>query len=84
MLILYTDSIIHSVSESRHLVKGNPKKIHQIRKRLGLSQAELGELLGVAGNTVARWERGELVPPKVAELAAEYLLITQPRKGGKK
>jgi len=82
--ILYTDSIIHSVSESRHLVKGNPKKIHQIRKRLGLSQAELGELLGVAGNTVARWERGELVPPKVAVLAAEYLLITQPKKGGKK
>jgi len=51
---------------------------------LGLSQAELGELLGVAGNTVARWERGELVPPKVAVLAAEYLLITQPKKGGKK
>ncbi len=72
------------MSESRHLVKGNPKKIHRIRKRLGLSQAELGELLGVAGNTVARWERGELVPPKVAVLAAEYLLINQPKKGGKK
>ncbi len=72
------------MSESRHLVKGNPRKIHQIRKRLGLSQAELGQLLGVAGNTVARWERGELVPPKVAVLAAEYLLITQPKKGGKK
>ena len=81
--ILYTDSIIHSVSKSRHLVKGHPKKIHQIRKRLGLSQAEFGELLGVAGNTVARWERGELVPPKVAELAAEYVLTTQPKKGGK-
>ncbi len=84
MRMLNTTSIIHSVSKSRHLVKGNPQKFHQIRKRLNLSQAEFGELLGVAGNTVARWERGELVPPKVAELAAEYLLITQPKKGGKK
>ncbi len=71
-------------SDPRVLVKGDPQKIRQIRKRLSLSQAKFGELLGVAGNTVARWERGELVPPKVAELAAEYLLITQPKKGGKK
>ena len=48
-----------------------------------MSQAELGVMLGVAGNTVARWERGELVPPRVAELAAEYLLLTH-RKGGKR
>ncbi len=78
--ILYATSIITLVSKPRHLVKGKPKKIHQIRKRLGLSQAEFGELLGVAGNTVARWERGELVPPKVAELAAAYLLLTH-KKG---
>ena len=77
--------MISSVSsEPRVLVKGDPQKIRQIRRRLGLSQAKLGQLLGVAGNTVARWERGELVPPKVAELAAEYLSITQPKKGGKR
>jgi len=77
--------MITSVSgEQRLLVKGDPQKILQIRKRLGLSQAGLGELLGVAGNTVARWERGELVPPKVAELAAEYLSMTQPKKGDKR
>jgi len=29
------------------------------RKQLGVTQADLGELLGVAANTVARWERGE-------------------------
>ena len=34
-------------------------------------------MLGVATNTVAGWERGLLIPPKVAELAAEYLLLTQ-------
>ena len=77
--------MITSVSgEQRLLVKGDPLKIRQVRKRLSLSQAEFGELLGVAGNTVARWERGELVPPRVAELAAEYLQITQPKKGGKR
>ncbi len=76
--------MITAVSEKqRLLVKGDPLKIRQVRKRLSLSQAEFGVLLGVAGNTVARWERGELVPPKVAELAAEYLLLTH-KKGDKR
>ncbi len=30
------------------------------RHRLGLTQAQLAEYLGVATNTVARWERGEM------------------------
>ena len=28
--------------------------------RLGLSQAKLGALMGVAQNSMARWERGEI------------------------
>ena len=35
------------------------REVRVIRKRLGISQRELGERLGVAQNTVARWERGE-------------------------
>lgn len=35
------------------------REVRAIRKRLGISQRELGERLGVAQNTVARWERGE-------------------------
>ena len=31
-----------------------------IRKRLGLTQAELAKQIGVTGNTLARWERDEL------------------------
>ena len=38
----------------------NGRKARAMRKRLGISQRELGERLGVAQNTVARWERGEV------------------------
>lgn len=31
-----------------------------IRKRLGLTQVAFAEQIGVAPNTVARWERGEM------------------------
>lgn len=81
---LYTDSIFTPVS-GLHIVKGNPTRLKRIRRKLNLSQAKFAEALGVRTNTVARWERGDLVPPKVAELAAEYLLMTyKSRKGAKK
>ncbi|MBV9359094.1 MAG: tetratricopeptide repeat protein [Chloroflexi bacterium] len=35
-----------------------PAELRARRRALGLSQAELAATLGVAGNTVARWERG--------------------------
>jgi DNA-binding transcriptional regulator YiaG len=34
--------------------------IKNLRERLGMTQVEFARLLGVAPNTVARWERGEL------------------------
>ena len=37
-----------------------PTELRARRQRLGLSQAQLAGQLGVAANTVARWERGEL------------------------
>ena len=40
---------------------------------MGVNQTVFGEMLGVSKNTVARWERGDLAPPKIAELAAERL-----------
>mgnify|MGYP001379094555 CR=1 FL=1 len=57
----------------RILSKGNPQKMKAIRTRIGVNQTVFGEMLGVSKNTVARWERGDLVPPKIAELAAERL-----------
>lgn len=37
-----------------------PRQVKAIRKRIGLSQARLGVFMGVAQNTFARWERGEI------------------------
>ncbi len=52
-----------------------PDEFGQRRRRLGLSQAQLGEALGVSRNTVARWERGELTlgSPELVTLALERL-----------
>ena len=58
------------------IVKGNPERLKQIRTQLGWTQASFAEVLGVRLNTLARWERGDLVPPRVAELAAEYIRLS--------
>jgi len=34
----------------------------EVRKNLGLTQAQFGQLLGVHEMTVSRWERGEFPP----------------------
>ncbi|MGH2447375.1 MAG: helix-turn-helix transcriptional regulator [Chloroflexota bacterium] len=41
------------------------------RESLGVTQAALGDMLGVSRNTIARWERGELTiqHPRVLRLA---------------
>ena len=46
------------------------KELRSIRKRLGWTQAELAEALGVAENTVARWERDERA---IAEPVARFI-----------
>ena len=63
---------------------GDPERLRQIRRELRLTQKALAEALGVRSNTVARWERGDLEPPLVAELAAEYLRVTTKTKRRKK
>lgn len=37
----------------------NPQEFKFLRLELNLSQAKLGQLLGVSDQTVARWEKGE-------------------------
>jgi DNA-binding transcriptional regulator YiaG len=58
------------------LVAVTPHDIRRTRRRLALSQAKFAALVGVAPNTVARWERGELgMRPTTARLIR---LLTDP------
>ena len=45
-------------------------EVRALRKKLGLTQLRLAELVGVAENSVARWERGEM---RVRESAARLM-----------
>ena len=42
------------------------EEIKALRLRLGLTQAELGEAIGVFWNTVSRWEAGKMEPATLA------------------
>lgn len=46
-------------------------ELREKRIALGLTQAQLAEILAVKPNTVARWERGLLSVPRTVELAME-------------
>ena len=37
-------------------------KIAELRKKIGLSQAELGKIVGAAQNTICNWENGNRKP----------------------
>jgi DNA-binding transcriptional regulator YiaG len=53
--------------------------VRELRRDMGLSQSEFARLVGVAPNTVARWERGELgMRPTTARLIE--LLTAKKRK----
>ena len=77
LLFIYTVSILFLMTDRvRVYVKGNPERLRLIRIELRWTQARFAEVLGVRLNTLARWERGDLVPPRVAELAAEYIRLS--------
>lgn len=61
------------------------EEVRRIRKRLGLTQAEFAETVGVATNSVARWERGELGIRESAARLMRLLEKSKPklRKSGK-
>ena len=44
--------------------KSFPEKVREARNLLGLTQAELGELIGVSGRAVIAYEAGTAVPHK--------------------
>lgn len=54
-----------------------PAALRQVRDALGLTQKDLATKLGVASNTVARWERGELAIEKANVGAVLAALMTK-------
>lgn len=52
-----------------------PEDLRTRRRRLGLSQTQLAEQLGVTQNTISRWELGEMeiANPTMLRLALERL-----------
>jgi DNA-binding XRE family transcriptional regulator len=54
------------------------------RARLGMTQKELGEALGVHWNSVARMERNEFPIIRTTELAIKYLLVMQSKSRRRK
>ena len=60
------------------------KELKRARAKLGKTQKELGEALGVHWNSVARMERDEFPIIRTTELAVKYLLIMESKKRGKK
>lgn len=52
-----------------------PQEIKQIRLSLKMTQANFGAMLGLTGNTIARYERGESQPenPTLFALAVEQV-----------
>ncbi|MXX40708.1 MAG: helix-turn-helix domain-containing protein, partial [Gemmatimonadetes bacterium] len=51
-----------SAGDKRKQLRISPNTIKKHRKRLKLSQADLGKLLNVSTNTVLRWEAGSSKP----------------------
>lgn len=49
-------------------------RLRQMRKRLGKTQADLAEDLGVTRITIGRWEAGAEDPPRLVRLALAALI----------
>jgi DNA-binding XRE family transcriptional regulator len=59
-------------------------ELRRARERLGMTQAELADALGVWRHSVARMERSESPVMKHTGLAVKYLLLTMGKKSQSK
>ena len=55
-------------------------KFKKLRKSIGYTQASLAKEISVHLHTVTRWEIGEVVIPKVVELALKYIADRDKKK----
>lgn len=49
-----------------------PDEIRALRKRANMSQEEFAVALGAASRSVSRWEKGEIVPGRMAQMAIAH------------
>ena len=59
-------------------------ELRRARRRLNMTQKELGVALGIHKNSVARMERGEFPIIRTTELAVKFLLVMETKKGGRR
>ena len=57
------------------------KELKAIRQRMKLTQEQFAELVGVTANTVARWERDEMVMREPAARLIQGIYATQNKRG---
>lgn len=50
-------------------------KIKEIREKTGLTQAKLGEILGIPTINISRWEQGKAEPPSYVISLIQYKLL---------
>lgn len=61
------------------------EQLKQARKRLGMTQSELAEAIGMHGkNSIAMIERGLRPVMKTTELSVKYLLLVSKKRERKK
>ncbi len=68
-----------SASEDKEKLRFRQDGFITLRKKLGLSANEMGQLLGVSGQSIYKWEQGK-AKPRASQLPA----IAAARKMGKK
>lgn len=49
-------------------------RLKRLRIKMGISQLEVGELMGVRRETIGRWEREDNVPQSICEIKLQELL----------
>ena len=57
------------------------KELKAIRQRMKLTQEQFAELVGVTANTVARWERDEMVMREPTARLIQGIYATQNKRG---
>ena len=55
------------------MIKGLPKKLHELRVKYGYSQKQVAEKLGVSPSIISSYETGERTPSTEILLSISYL-----------